>query len=144
LVPVHFPYLGRKSFSSYSFPRLHLPLPQLLWIPGIVWLAGVRDARVWGVNLVSCSLLITLLSLIPAGTALLVDLAYYRMGWMVGGIGGCDDVTSNRPDHFRDCRPCIPGVRRYLDRFDAERRVCGVVLCDLGFFPALTVSDSKQ
>lgn len=26
---------------------------QLLWIPGIVWLAGVRHARVWGVNLVS-------------------------------------------------------------------------------------------
>jgi hypothetical protein len=54
LVPVHLPHLGREFLVLASgIPVSHSWRPQLLWIPGIVWLAGVRDARVWGVNLVS-------------------------------------------------------------------------------------------
>lgn len=64
------------------------------------------------------------------------------MGRMVGSIGCCHDATSHCAGHVRNRRPRIQSLRRYLDRLDEERRFCGVVLCDLGIFPAIAVSNS--
>ena len=59
---------------------------------------------------------------------------------MVGSVGRCDDFTSSRSRYIWNGRTCIESLCRYLDRFDEERRLRGVVLCHLGFFPTSTVS----
>lgn len=51
-------YLLNKSIVSRWFLYI-FPVLVLLWIPGIIWCAGVRDARIWGVNLLCWSIWLT-------------------------------------------------------------------------------------
>ncbi|KAJ9125076.1 hypothetical protein QFC22_000029 [Naganishia vaughanmartiniae] len=90
---------ANSSVEQLRFAEGDVGKGKLLWIPGIVWLAGVRDARVWGVNLLYWSIWLTLV-------------------W--GGWWAALAVAMLLPHFIRvTLGTIVPGARAYVDIFQA-------------------------
>ncbi|KAJ9104747.1 hypothetical protein QFC19_003888 [Naganishia cerealis] len=105
---------ANSSVEQLRFAEGDVGKGKLLWIPGIIWLAGVRHARVWGVDLLYWSIWLTIV----------------WAGWWAALA-----AAMMLPHFIRvTLGTIVPGARAYVDIFRALTRNVAFCLWSLAIW----------